>query len=113
MISFPISTKNAQLISSIQTPSEVPISDSSPLGNTPSDSSPYTPIALCKGTRSCVIKHPIQNFLLYHSLSPTYHASIFHISSEPIPTCVIDALSQPKWKAAMIDEMEALEKNGN
>ena len=34
------------------------------------------PIAVPKGTRSCVTHHPIQNFVSQHYLSPTFHAHI-------------------------------------
>lgn len=43
--------------------------------------------------------------------SPSYHAFVSQISSEGIPTCAFEALSDLKWKDATIDEMRAFEKN--
>ena len=39
------------------------------------------PVALCKGTRSCVTRHPIQNFVSYNHLSPFFRAFVTKISS--------------------------------
>ena len=68
------------------------------------------PIAIRKGVRSCT-KHPISNFVSYTRLSPNYKAYISKISSVSIPNHVQDALTDPKWKSAMIEEMKALHKN--
>lgn len=54
----------------------------------------------------------MSHFVSYDSLSPSYRAYISSISSLPIPTKVADALADPNWKAAMIEEMSALEKQG-
>lgn len=52
------------------------------------------PISLRKSTRSCVIvTHPIQNFVPYHRLSPSFHAFISPLSSEPIPTRVWSSIT--------------------
>ncbi|KAH9763107.1 protein kinase domain-containing protein [Citrus sinensis] len=68
------------------------------------------PIALRKGTRSCA-KYPLSNFVSYHNLSPPFYAFTSQLSSVEIPKNVQDALSVPEWKAAVLEEMNALEKN--
>ena len=47
----------------------------------------------------------------YTCLSPTYKAYISKTSSVYIPNHVQDALIDPKWKSAMIEEMKVLHKN--
>ena len=37
---------------------------------------------------------------------------MLQLSAERIPRSVSDTLSNPKWKAAMLEEMTALDKNG-
>ncbi|ERN19460.1 hypothetical protein AMTR_s00069p00184930 [Amborella trichopoda] len=54
--------------------------------------------------------HPISKFVSYASLSRSFHAYLCSTSSVPILTKVADALAQPQWKAAIIDQMIALEK---
>lgn len=52
------------------------------------------PIALRKSTHSCVSDtHPIQNFVSYHHLSPSFRAFISPLSSEPIPTRVWSSIT--------------------
>ena len=70
------------------------------------------PIAIRKGTRSTRNPHPIYNFLSYHHLSPSYSSFVFSLSSYFVPSNVHEALSQPGWRQAMIDEMQALEHSG-
>lgn len=77
----------------------------------PPSSPSNLPIALRKAKRTCT-SHPMSHFVSYDSLSPSYRAYISSISSLPIPTKVADALADPNWKAAMIEEMSALEKQG-
>lgn len=45
-------------------------------------------------------------------MSPAYHEFVSCISFEAITVRVTDALPYSKWKAEMIDEIIALEKNG-
>lgn len=45
-------------------------------------------------------------------LSPSTRYVALALSSIVIPHSVSEAQSQPKWKAAMEEEMQALEKNG-
>ena len=67
------------------------------------------PIALRKGTRTRS-KHPypLSNFVSYSRLSPSHKAFVSSLSSVSIPNCVQEALSSPKWKSAMVEEMRAL-----
>ena len=65
------------------------------------------PIAVRKGVRSCT-QHPISNFVSYSHLSP----SLSKISTVSIPIYVQEALAEPKWKHAMFEEMQTLQKTG-
>ena len=69
------------------------------------------PIALKKGVRSYTI-HPISNFVSYHKLSSSFLAFTSHLSSIEIPKNVQEAFGDPRWKAAIVEEVKALEKNG-
>lgn len=68
------------------------------------------PIALMKGVRSCT-QHPIHNYLSYSSLSPTYRSFITTLDQVQIPNSVQEALQDPNWNAATMEEIKALEKN--
>ena len=70
------------------------------------------PIATSKGIRSTRNPHPIYTFLSYHRLSAPYFAFVSTLSSVPLPRNVHEALSDPGWKQAMIDEMAALHSSG-
>ena len=67
------------------------------------------PVALRKGVRSCT-KHSIKNFLTYSNLSPRYRAFVAELDSVQIPNTVFEALKHEKWRAAVLDEMAALEE---
>ena len=69
------------------------------------------PIALRKGTRACT-KHPLSKFVSYSHLSSSYRAFVSKLDSVSIPKNVHEALSNPNWKYAMVEEMKALHKNG-
>ncbi|RVX21434.1 Retrovirus-related Pol polyprotein from transposon RE1 [Vitis vinifera] len=64
------------------------------------------PIALRKGVRSCT-KHPIQNFVSYNELSPSYRAFAMKITEVKVPTTIHEALSQSDWRKAIFYEMSA------
>ena len=68
------------------------------------------PIAQRKGVRSCT-SHSISNFVSYDSLSPAYRAFALSISSVSIPQDWKEALKDPNWRRAMVEEMKALAKN--
>ena len=70
------------------------------------------PIAFRKGTRSSHNPHPIYNFLSYHRLSSPFCAFVSSLSSVSVPKTASEALSDPRWQVAMVDEMTALHSNG-
>jgi hypothetical protein len=71
------------------------------------------PITLRKSTRACpsIYRYPISNYVSSHRLSPSCKAFANQFSSMSIPKNLQDALNSPRWKAAMVEEMEALQKN--
>ena len=69
------------------------------------------PIAVRKGVRECT-KHPIYNFVSYHGLSNKYRAFVASLDQTQVPKSIQEALAIPKWKAAVEEEIRALEKNG-
>ncbi|RVW73427.1 Retrovirus-related Pol polyprotein from transposon TNT 1-94 [Vitis vinifera] len=69
------------------------------------------PIAWRKGVRSCT-QHPIGNFISYDKLSPTFRAFTSSITEIQVPQNIQEAFKYPKWKAAIDEEVRALEKNG-
>ena len=68
------------------------------------------PIAKRKGVRSCT-QHPLHYYLTYTSLSPTYRAFITSLEQIQIPNSVQEALGEPEWRAATLEELRAHEKN--
>ncbi|KAG8076572.1 hypothetical protein GUJ93_ZPchr0006g42586 [Zizania palustris] len=86
------------------------------------------PIAIRKGTRSKAGKPPqrygfedenekdndkndIVNYVSYASLSPTYKSFMVSLNSVLIPKDWREAKQDPRWRQAMVEELEALEKN--
>ena len=67
------------------------------------------PIALMKGMRMCT-QHPISNLVSYEGLSPSYKAFATTLIEIQIPKNIQEALSQPKCKKAVLEEVHALEK---
>ena len=80
---------------------------------TPEDEDLGWPIALRKGVRSCRanVKYPISNYVKYEKLSNSYRSFLTVLGDIPIPNRVEEALQDPGWRAAMNEEMTALEKN--
>ena len=68
------------------------------------------PIALRKEKRACA-KYPTSAYISYSNLSTSYTTFITNMSSVVVPSSIQEALSQPEWKKAVHEEMEALEKN--
>ena len=56
------------------------------------------------------VKYPISNYVSANRLSKSYALTINQLSKVSIPSNVQDALEDPKWKKAMNEEMEALQK---
>ncbi|CAH9105932.1 unnamed protein product, partial [Cuscuta epithymum] len=76
----------------------------------PNQSDLNEPIAIRKGVRECT-KHPISNYVSYHNLSPKFKAFTTSITDDETPKTIHEALSIPKWREAVLEEMRALEKN--
>ncbi|KAK3034107.1 hypothetical protein RJ639_034087 [Escallonia herrerae] len=100
-------------------PSTVPAESSNIENSSDSILVPYhdldIPIAQRKGVRSCT-QHPISHIVSYDNLSPRYQAFVSrsHGKSQiEIPTSVQGAMANPKWKAAINEEISALNKNGD
>jgi len=55
--------------------------------------------------------HDIANFLSYSRLSPANRAFVASLQTVPIPRDWKCAKQDPKWKAAMEEEVHALQKN--
>jgi hypothetical protein len=58
------------------------------------------PIAQRKGVRSCT-HHPISDFVSYQHISSSYHFFVSKLSFVSVPRNLQEALSDPKWRAAM------------
>jgi hypothetical protein len=71
------------------------------------------PITLRKSTRACpsIYRYPVSNYVSSHRLSPSCKAFANQLSSASVPKNLQDALNNPRRKAAMVEEMEALQKN--
>lgn len=68
------------------------------------------PIVLRNGVRSCT-QCPIFNFVGYNHLSDSVQAVVANLSSIEIPNSIHEALSIPKWKKAVEEEIRALNRN--
>ncbi|KAL8101713.1 hypothetical protein AgCh_033560 [Apium graveolens] len=69
------------------------------------------PIALRKGKRTCT-KHSICKFVSMGKLSPKFKAFTAQLDRTSVPKDIHEALKHPRWKAAVHEEIKALEKNG-
>ena len=71
------------------------------------------PIAIRKGTRSCVkpLSYDIANYLDYQQVSPSYKCFLTAIQNIKTPKNTEEVLENPNWKQAMDDEMLALIQN--
>ena len=71
------------------------------------------PIALRKGVRTCRtnVKYPISHYVKYEKLGRNYRGFLTLLGNITIPSRIEDTLRDPGWKAAMDEEMMALEKN--
>ncbi|KAH9689179.1 retrovirus-related pol polyprotein from transposon RE1 [Citrus sinensis] len=57
------------------------------------------------------VKYPMSHFVSNHRLSESNQSFVNQLSAVFIPNSVQEALKDPKWKAAMNDEMRSLQKN--
>lgn len=67
------------------------------------------PIAHRKSVRSCT-QHPISHYCSYSRLSTSHRAFTTKLSKIVTSRNVEEALNDPKWQKAVLDEIEALEK---
>lgn len=56
-------------------------------------------------------KYPLRNFVSYQNLSKKSEAFMNQLSAVPIPNSVQETLRDTRWKEAMNEEMESLQKN--
>nr|GEY97948.1 cysteine-rich RLK (receptor-like protein kinase) 8 [Tanacetum cinerariifolium] len=68
------------------------------------------PSALRKGKRTC--RCSVSAFVSYDVLSTSSHAFVANLDSILVPNTVGEALAHSGWRAAMIEEMNALDHNG-
>ena len=61
--------------------------------------------------RSCT-QHPIGNFVSYDKLLPNFRVFVIVLDKTRIPRDIQEALQDPKWEAAIKEEVQALKKNG-
>jgi Reverse transcriptase (RNA-dependent DNA polymerase) len=100
----------------IPTPST---SDSEYTGDMIPLSPPPTPLSIRRTSRSNAgvppdrygFPHDIAQFVSYSHISPIHGAFIASLDIVSIPKCWQVAKDDPKWKAAMLEELEALDKN--
>ncbi|RVW66052.1 Retrovirus-related Pol polyprotein from transposon RE1 [Vitis vinifera] len=60
---------------------------------------------------STKVKYPISNYVSNHRLSESNKSFVNQLSTVAIPNSVQEALVDPRWKAAMNEEMKSLQKN--
>ena len=56
-------------------------------------------------------KYPIQNFVSYEKILPSYQAFLTIVEKEIEPKNYQEAIQKPSWNKAMKEELKALEKN--
>ena len=104
-MSYSLNSNGPKPVSSPGIPSEMSCSLNS-VGPKPVDA----PITLRKGIRNCT-KHPISNHMSCKNLSPSFSVFISQLCSVDVPKNIQEAVSVPKWKEAIFEEMKALENN--
>ncbi|RVW94742.1 Retrovirus-related Pol polyprotein from transposon RE2 [Vitis vinifera] len=57
------------------------------------------------------VKYPMNNYVSNHRLSESNKSFVNQLSTVAIPNSVQQALADPRWKAAMNEEMKSLQKN--
>ena len=60
---------------------------------------------------SIKVKYPMSNYVSNHRLSKSNKSFVNQLSTIAIPNSVQEALADPRWKAAMNEEMKSLQKN--
>ena len=57
------------------------------------------------------VKYPISKYVSSHRLSQSYASFVSQLSSIYIPSNIQEALTDPRWTKAKVDEMATLEEN--
>ena len=57
---------------------------------------------------STKVKYPMSNYVFNHRLSESNKSFVNQLSTVAIPNSVQEALANPRWKAAMNEEMKSL-----
>ncbi|RVW42615.1 Retrovirus-related Pol polyprotein from transposon TNT 1-94 [Vitis vinifera] len=60
---------------------------------------------------STKVKYPMSNYVSNHRLFESNKSFVNQLSTVAIPNSVQEALADPRWKAAMNEEMKSLQKN--
>lgn len=60
---------------------------------------------------SSKVKYPMSHYVSNHRLSESNKSFVNQLSTVSIPNSVQEALAEPRWKAAMNEEMKSLQKN--
>ena len=60
---------------------------------------------------STKVKYPMSNYVSNHRFSESNKSFVNQLSTVAIPNSVQKALADPRWKAAMNEEMKSLQKN--
>lgn len=60
---------------------------------------------------STKVKYPMSNYVSNYRLSESNKSFVNQLSTVAIPNSVQEALADPRWKAAMNEEMKSLQKN--
>ena len=87
--------------------SHMPQSSPAPVPQSSND----LPIAIRKGTRSTFNPHPVYNFLSFYCLYLPYFAFVSTLSFVSTPKITSEALSHPRWKQEMAEEIDTLYSN--
>lgn len=74
------------------------------------------PKHLTRGIQKLIYKpqlsrYPMSHYISNHRLSKSNQSFMNQLSTVSIPNCVQKALVDPRWKAAMNEEMASLQKN--
>ena len=56
--------------------------------------------------------HPIAKYVSFHKLSQNYTTFTSNLSSVLLPKTIQEALGHTEWRTTIIEEMQALKKNG-
>ena len=79
----------------------------------PTSSALELPISLCKGIRSYHNPDPLYACTIHcHHLSPLYFSFISSLNFMSILKSTGEAMTDPRWQLAMLDEMAALHASG-